>query len=300
MEPMDRVPVESKSGTRFSSQSMLLLPALSLLVVFFAVPMCWLVQISLTKTSSMPGGPESYGIVQFLRFAYDPYYWKMLGLSLAIGFGATIVTLLISYPVAYYITQCSGWERTIVSAIVLIPIFINLVVSVLGWYILLLPFGLVQQVLSNLGIVSGPLQWLRSFPALLVVLVYEHLPVAVLVLVSSLQSIPRDKIDAARTLGASTFRIVVDLFLPLTMPGLITCVVLIFSLTVSSYLAPVLISGQAVPVLPLEIFTQGTELLNWPFAAALSLVLLVVVVTLTTGFSWVANKLGRRGKWEMV
>ena len=125
--------------------------------------------------------------------------------------------------------------------------------------------------LSALGLVDGPLQWLRTFPALVAVLTYEHIPFAVLILVSSLQAIPLDKINAARLLGASVPRIVFASILPLTMPGLVASAILVFSLSASSYLAPILIAAQRIRVLPLMIFSYGTELLNWPLAAALAI-----------------------------
>ena len=97
----------------------------------------------------------------------------------------------------------------------------------LGWYILLLPYGVIQQILSSLGLVTGSLQWLRTFPALVAVLTYEHIPFAVLILVSSLQAIPADKINAARLLGARVPRIFFSIVLPLTMPGLVASAILV-------------------------------------------------------------------------
>jgi len=132
------------------------------------------------------------------------------------------------------------------------------------------------------------------------VLTYEHIPFAVLILVSSLQAVPVDKINAARLLGASTGRIVADIILPLTMPGLVASAILVFSLSASSYLTPILIGGQRIRVLPLMIFSYGTELLNWPLAAALAIVLLVIMVAVTYLFAAAMNRLSKRGQWEMV
>jgi putative spermidine/putrescine transport system permease protein len=132
------------------------------------------------------------------------------------------------------------------------------------------------------------------------VLTYEHMPFAVLILVSSLQAVPIDKINAARLLGASTARIVANIIVPLTMPGLVASAILVFSLSASSYLTPILIGGQRIRVLPLMIFSYGTELLNWPLAAALAIVLLVIVVAITYLFAAAMNRLSKRGQWEMV
>jgi ABC-type spermidine/putrescine transport system permease subunit I len=154
--------------------------------------------------------------------------------------------------------------------------------------------------LASLGLIDGSLQWLRSMPALVAVLAYEHIPFAVLILVSSLQAIAQDKIDAARMLGAGVPRIVLTLILPLSMPGLVATSILVFALSTSSYLVPILIGAQRIKVIPLQIFSYGTELLNWPLAAALAIVLLVIVVAITYLFARAMNRLSRRGEWEMV
>jgi ABC-type spermidine/putrescine transport system permease subunit I len=278
-----------------------LLPVLLLLVFFFIVPLMQLLQLSmLSQQPTLQQPSPGFSIANYARIFQDSFYLQMTATSIMLGVCTTLATVLIAYPVAYYITRISGWERTLISVACLLPIFVNVIVSILGWYILLLPFGVIQQTLAALGIVSGPLQLLRTFPALVAVLTYEHLPFAVLILVSSLQAIPTDKINAARLLGASVPRIVRTIIIPLTMPGLVASVILVFSLSTSSYLAPILIGAQRIPVLPLAIFSYGTELQNWPLAAALAFVLLVLVVAISYAFSVAMNRISRRGQWEMV
>jgi putative spermidine/putrescine transport system permease protein len=278
-----------------------LMPVLLLLVFFFILPLTQLLQLSmLAQQPTLQQPAPGYSIANYARIVQDSFYLQMTATSIMLGVCTTLTTVVIAYPVAYYITRISGWERTLISVACLLPIFVNVIVSILGWYILLLPFGVIQQALSALGIVSGPVQLLRTFPALVAVLTYEHLPFAVLILVSSLQAIPTDKINAARLLGASVPRIVYSIIIPLTMPGLVASVILVFSLSTSSYLAPILIGAQRIPVLPLSIFSYGTELQNWPLAAALAFVLLVLVVVISYAFSLAMNRISRRGKWEMV
>lgn len=278
-----------------------LLPLFLLLVFFFVFPLAYLLHLSaLAQQPSLQNPVPSLSFVNYLKIFEDSFYLQMAANSIMVGISTAVATVAIAYPVAYYITKISGWERTLISVACLLPLFVNVIVSILGWYILLLPFGVVQQALAGLGLISGPLHLLRTFPALVAVLTYEHFPFAVLILVSSLQAIPADKINAARLLGAGVPRIVYTLIIPLTMPGLVASIILIFSLSASSYLAPILISGQNAPVLPLAIFSYGTELQNWPLAAALSFVLLVLVVAISYGFSSAMNRVSKRGKWEFV
>jgi putative spermidine/putrescine transport system permease protein len=279
----------------------LLAPILLLLIFFFLVPLAYLLHLSaLAQQPTLQQPWPELSLINYAKILQDSFYLSMSLNSVLVGLSTTFLTIVIAYPVAFYITRISGWERTLISVACLLPIFVNVIVSILGWYILLLPYGVVQQALAGLGLVDGPLQLLRTFPALVAVLVYEHLPFAVLILVSSLQAIPTDKINAARVLGASAPRIVFSLIIPLTMPGLVACGILVFSLSASSYLAPILIGGQRTPVLPLAIFSYGTELQNWPLAAALAFVLLVLVVGISYGFSSAMNRIAKRGQWEFI
>jgi ABC-type spermidine/putrescine transport system permease subunit I len=281
--------------------ALLLIPVLLLLVLFFVVPLGQLFNLStMTQQPSIQNPAPAHSLINYANIFRDSFYLQITANSILVGFCTTLATLAISYPVAFYITRISGWERTLISVACLLPIFVNVIVSILGWYILLLPYGVIQQILSSLGLVTGSLQWLRTFPALVAVLTYEHIPFAVLILVSSLQAIPMDKINAARLLGARVPRIFLTIILPLTVPGLVASAILVFALSTSSYLTPILIGAQRIRVLPLSIFSYGTELLNWPLAAALAFVLLVLVVAITYLFSRAMNRLSKRGQWEMV
>lgn len=280
---------------------LLLAPVLALLIFFFILPVAQLINLStFAQQPSLQNPSPPQSLAHYANILGDPFYLQTAATSILLGFWTTLATLVISYPVAFYITRISGWERTLISVACLLPLFVNVIVGILGWYILLLPYGVIQQILSSLNLMTGSLQLLRTFPALVAVLTYEHIPFAVLILVSSLQAIPPEKLNAARLLGAGVPRIFLTIVLPLTMPGLVASAILVFSLSASSYLTPILIGGQRIRVLPLAIFSYGTELLNWPLAAALAFILLVLVVAITLSFSLMMNRLSKRGQWEMV
>lgn len=281
--------------------ALLIAPAALLLVAFFLLPLYQLLWVStLPSQSAVLAADPPHTLAMYTRILHDNFYLTMAVNSITVGLCTTLATLLVGYPVAFYLTRARGYERTLISVACLLPIFVNLIVGILGWYILLLPFGVVQQAFAALGWMKGPLLVLRTYPALVAVLTYEHVPFAVLILVASLQAIPPDKINAARMLGASVPRIVRTIIVPLTMPGLVATAILVFSLSTSSYLTPILIGGQGMAVLPLAIFSYGTELLNWPLAAALSFVLLLLVGGIAYGFAAAMNRLTRRGAWELV
>jgi putative spermidine/putrescine transport system permease protein len=238
---------------------------------------------------------ENYG-----KFFSDPYFTKMILTSLKVGVYTTFFSLLVGYPVAYYLTRIRGIERTILSAACLLPIFVTILVTTLGWYIIFLPFGIVQRLLQLLEVHEGPLRWLQSFPALITVLVHIHIPYVILILAASIQNVSEEKINAAKILGASTARVFQKVIIPLTVPGIVASAILVFADSVSSYLIPILITGQKISLLPILIFSYTTDLLNWPFASTIAILLLVIVLIATYAFTAITNRMTRRGKWEMV
>jgi len=279
---------------------MLLLPIAIILAWWFVLPMLELVRMSFVEHDPNRAFGGAGTLDNFRRIFTDEFFLATVWRSVLVGFFTTVATLLIAYPVAEYITRARGWERTLVSAACLLPLFVTVIVGILGWYILMLPFGVFQQIFEAVGLHEGPLRWLRTFPALVAVLTYEHLPFAILILASAIQNIPQDKVNAARILGARPWEVFLRVRLPLTAPGVVSSAILVFSLSISSYLVPILISGQRLRVLPMAIFSYTSELRNWPFASALAVVLLVVVVIVTYALLEVVNRLTKRGKWEMV
>ena len=280
--------------------ALLLFPGIFLLSVFFLIPMLVLFVMSSLKYDRISLYILTITFENYIRFFSDPYFIGMVFASLKVGFYTTLFALLIGYPIAYYLTRVQGTERTILSAACLLPIFVTILVSTLGWYIILLPFGVFQRILNLLGLIEGPLRWLHSLPALVVVLVHLHMPYVILILAASIQNVSEEKINAAKILGAPTIKVVQKVIIPLTMTGIVSSSILVFALAISSYLIPILITGQELRLLPLAIFSYTTELLNWPFASAIAIILLFIVFIATYGFIALTNRMTGRGKWEVV
>ncbi len=285
---------------RGASWILMLLPALVVLGIFFLIPLGKLAQFAFYKYDPIWIYKTEFTLANFTKFFSSGYYWGMVWNTLGVGFFTTLFTVVVAYPVAYYLTLIKGSERTILSAGFLAGIFVTMLVGTLGWYILFLPFGLLQRALNAVGLLAGPLKLLKTMPALIAVLVYLHLPYAILILASSIQTVPKEKTDAARILGAPTWKVFSSIFLPLTMPGIVSTAILVFALSSSSYLVPILITGQSIELLPIGIWRYTNELMNWPFGAAIALILFLITISVTYLFIVVTNCITRRGKWEMV
>jgi ABC-type spermidine/putrescine transport system permease subunit I len=278
----------------------LISPGLALLVIFFIIPMLFLVRISFLKYDQVRLYVNVTTFENYQKFFSDPSFLNMIWDSIRVGAWTTLFSLITGYPIAYYLARIRGLERTILSCICLLPIFVSILVTTLGWYIMLLPYGATQKLLLSLGLWEGRLNWLQTVPSLVLVMVHLHMPFAILILASSIQNIPDEKVNAARILGASTFQIFTRIFIPLTMPAIISSAILVFALAISSYLIPILITGQKLRLLPMAVFSYTTELLNWPFASAIAILLLILVSLVTYLITVATNHLTGRGKWEEV
>jgi len=285
----------------FKTQWLILLsPGVLLLFLFFLFPMLELVRMSFMQYDRFTLYKAIFTWENYGKFFSDPFFVQMVLNSLKVGVYTTFFSLLIGYPVAYYLTRVRGIERTILSAACLLPIFVTILVTTLGWYIIFLPFGIVQKLLVIVGVHHGPLRWLQSLPILIAVLVHLHIPYVVLILAASIQNVSDEKINAAKILGASTFRVFQKVIIPLTVPGIVSSAILVFADAVSSYLVPILITGTKISLLPISIFSYTTDLLNWPFGSTIAILLLVIVLIATYAFTAITNRMTGRGKWEMV
>jgi putative spermidine/putrescine transport system permease protein len=128
---------------------LLMAPSVVLLAVFFLAPLAELFHLSVLVQQPTPRVPApALTLANFTKALADPYYLGMAANSLFAGLATTAGTLAIGYPVAFYLTRAQGWERTLISVACLLPLFVNVIVGILGWYILLLPFGVIQQALA--------------------------------------------------------------------------------------------------------------------------------------------------------
>jgi len=275
-------------------------PTLLLMLIFFAIPMIFMVIVGFLKYDYVSIYVNIFTLENYSKFFSDPYFFDMILNSLEVGILTTFLALILAYPMANYLSKIRGWERTILSAACLLPIFVTVVIGTFGWWIILLPNGVLSQILIGSGLIEKSLRILQTLPSLVLVLAHLHMPYAILILTSGIQAIPEEKINAASILGASDIKVFQKIIFPLIVPAIVSSAILVFALSISSYLIPILITGQQIRLLPISIYSYTTNLLNWPFASVLAIVLLIIVVILVYGISAFSDYITKRGKWEMV
>jgi putative spermidine/putrescine transport system permease protein len=268
----------------------LLAPALVLLAVAFVVPVGMLVPTSVRPYVPLVGITSGFTARHYVRLLTDSYYLEIIGRTLALGLTVTCSTLIIGYPLAFFLARTPSRWRNWLTILVVFPLMLNLVVRTFGWIALLAQNGLVNQALQALGLVESPVKLLFNFAGLLIGLTHIFLPFMVLVLIGAIQNIPRDVEDAARVLGASWGSAFLRITLPLSAPGILSGSILVFVLTISALVTPRLLGGPTYQVMSTLIYDEFLSRLNWPAGSAQSLLLTVMVLALV----YLSGRLARR------
>ncbi|TDC06924.1 ABC transporter permease [Nonomuraea longispora] len=267
---------------------LLALPAIVIFALLFVAPLFTLVANSFrTQTGA-------FTIGNYARFLGDPFYREVLWNTLKVAALTTVGCLLIGYPFALYMRGRSPRVRNWLALLLLSPLLISMVIRAYGWLVVLGPNGPVAGVLAWFGIT--PPQLLYNDTAVLIGMVHVMLAYMVLPLMGSLDRIDPTLVPAAKGLGASGWTCFWRITLPLSAPGMLAGAMIVFSLTASSFVTPAILGGPKVKLMPYFVYTQATTTLDWPYAAAIGFVLVVVTTGLLLGYS----RLLRRGRGEVV
>ncbi len=207
-----------------------------------------------------------------------PLFWRVLGRSLVISGLVTVVTIVLAYPVAYFISFKAGRMKTILLVVVSAPFFTSYLLRIFGWKIILGFNGVLNSALLGLGLIDQPLAFLVYNPgAVIIALSHAYLAFAILPIYVSLDRIERDLLEAASDLGALPRNVFLKIVLPLSAPGVISAAVLIFVPTVGDYITPTLVGGpEGVMVANLiqSAFGKGND---WPAGSAMSVATILAV-----------------------
>ena len=243
----------------------LALPALLLFCVFFGAPVGRLLGLSLE------GGSMEW----YRRAFHDPVYLDVFLLTFWIALAVTAITLLLGYPIAYLLATTTPAWRMVGFMMVLLPLWTSVLVRTYAWMVLLGRNGVVNKALVAWGVVERPVGFLYSTTGVLIGMVHVLLPFMVLPLYSALWRLDPGLLQAAEGLGAPRWLVLWRVVLPLTAGGIAAGSVLVFVLSLGFFITPALLGGGRVVMIGVLIQQQVAELLDWNFAAALSMLMLV-------------------------
>ena len=252
-----------------ATRSLLLFPGLAFIAVSFLIPMLWLAGISFTSQDTPGGTTETYHLV-----LGDPFYLRVAGSTMLLAGTVAVVAVLLSYPVGLFLARTTSPWRGALATLAIAPLLTSTVVRTYGWMIILGEQGLVNVSLRATGLIDRPLPLANNFTGAVIALVEILMPYAILAIMGGLGRLKPEHEEAAAMHGASRLRVFTSVILPLSMPALLTATLLVFVLAISSFVTPRLMGGGRVFVFGTEIFNESTVTLNWPLAAALSMLLL--------------------------
>jgi ABC-type spermidine/putrescine transport system permease subunit I len=229
----------------------------------------------------------------YVKIFTDAYYLRVIADTIVLGVVVTVICAIVGYPLAYAIARSSGTRKSLLIFAIVIPLLVNVVVRSFGWMVLLSGKGLVNWVLNSLGI--PPISLMYQWSGVVIALVHVLLPFMVLSLASTLETLDPALEEAAAVLGASRATIFRRIILPLSFEGLFTGSILVFTLCAGSFVTVMLLGSTSTMVMPLLIYQQLNIVSDWPFAAAMGITLLTIIM----GMMWLQSR-ARHRAWRSL
>ena len=245
------------------------------ITVMIVVPMLLIVLYAFT-TSGNDVLTFQFTLENFKRFVTDSIFLAVLGRSLYIAVVTTLVCILLGYPIAYIIAQFSDRGNTIAILLITMPTWVNMLVRTYAWLGILKDDGVLNGFLGLFGI--GPVQMLHTSFAVILGMVYNFLPFMILQIHTSLAKMDKNLLDAANDLGANPRTAFLRVTLPLSLPGVISGITLVFLPAVSSFFIPKLLGGGQYVLIGNLIESQFLTSGDWNFGSAISMIMAIIIM----------------------
>lgn len=243
-------------------------PCCAVLLVLFILPMVYVLISTLRED----------GLTYFVKFLTDTFYLKILWDTVLISVLATAICLLVGYPVAYFLARTKSKIKNLLLICTVFPFLVSAVVRAYGWMVVLGQNGLLNQLLQAVGLIDAPLTIMYTWKAVLIGVVHLLLPYMILSITSVIQSIDENIEYAAHSLGAGPVRTFLKVTLPLSSPGIISGCILVFTLSMTSYVTPKLLGGVKFRMMSTMVNQEVNVNFNWGFASAISYILLFCIL----------------------
>ncbi len=241
-------------------------------VLFIVVPLIMILFFSFTIDT---GSGYKFSLENFERLM-NPIYIRIFGRSMYLAFISTVLCLVIGYPVAYIISKMPESKRNLVIMLFILPMWMNFLLRTYAWMPILSRNGIVNNFLGLFGI--EPIKFLYTNGAILLGMVYNFLPFMILPIYTVLSKLDQSLINAAYDLGANKKQIFTKVILPLSMPGIISGITMVFMPAVSTFVIPRLLGGGKDMLIGNVIEQQFTTLSDWHFGSALAIILMILIL----------------------
>ncbi|OQA21616.1 MAG: Spermidine/putrescine transport system permease protein PotB [Actinobacteria bacterium ADurb.Bin346] len=262
----------------------LLYPALLWFIVFFLLPLAIIFIYSFTTDYLFQGSRVSFTFSNFLEIFQKRHYLIVLTRSLKISTLTTVFSILFSYPVSYFLAKKTRHDRILI-VLLMIPFWINYLVRIFAWKLLLSENGVINQVLLWSRIINEPFKILYTQTAVIMGLVYTYTPMMILPLYATIKKIDDSLIEASRDLGASRVRAFFDITFKLSLTGIFSGTLLVFIPALGSFAIPAILGGTDSMMIGNLVENQFFHTGNWNFGSAFTLTLAVLSIALILFYS---------------
>jgi len=208
----------------------------------------------------------------------DPYFVQLFLRTMRLALITTVICAVLGYPVAYVLARARPSVMAVGLFLLVVPLMVSTVIRTFGWTVILGRNGLVNQTLLLLGL--DPIRIMYTETAVIIGLVNVFIPFMVLPLMAAIERIPPSLEEAATNLGASWMQMFARVILPMSYPGLVSGALLVYTVSLSAFVTPVLMGGARVRVVGSQIFDEVLVSFNWPGASSLALVVIAVTLIL--------------------
>ncbi|WP_235916901.1 ABC transporter permease [Brucella anthropi] len=263
------------------SAAALLMPSTLLVLVFMAMPLLYLLRYSFNDFVPGEFMVSGFTFANFITFFSDAYYLKGMATTLIMAGLVTVVCILLSLPLANWMSRQRGNLKTLLLMAVILPLFISNAVRAAGWMVAFGQKGVLNYLLLKIGLIAQPLTIMQTPLAVFIGITAVNVPYVVLTLQSVFEGLDENIDYASASLGATPLQTFMLVRMPQIMPGLLAASVLSFILTMNAYATPVLLGGSSFRMMSPMIVTEILNQSNWPLGAALAFILLTVTVTIS-------------------
>jgi len=263
---------------RKKSYFWLILPALMFIILVFFVPLYFLVSKSFQ--TFIPGSlftEKTFTIENYSTIFKDSYVLNVYLRTLYIAFISSLIIFVLAYPISLWISKLDKKYRGFVMTLVILPMIGGAMIQTMGWFTILMNYGLLNSILRNLHLIDKPIAFLGTNRGVIIGLVQAFLPMMIYPLTSSLLAIDPEILEAARTLGAKPMKVFFKITLPLSLPGALAGTILVFMACLTSFVTPSSLGQGKIQVFGTYAYQQAMLVMNWPFASAYSIFFLIMI-----------------------
>ena len=275
----------ASKGRKLDPLAFLALPGIIFMALVFLAPLLLMLWSSIR-------GADGFTLSGYARVLGDDYYIKVIGQTLQLALITTAGALILGYPAAFALARAKGWRQVVLFALVFLPLTVSIIVKSFGWGIVLRRDGILNWLMLNLGLIERPIRMIFTEFALYAGMINVFLPFMVLPIYSVVRMMDPRLPDAAATLGASPWFRFTRVTLPLSLPGVVAGVSIVFSLAVAAYVTPSLLMGDRYMTMSMVMAKAFLNLRDWQLGAAMAAVLLTLAVVVVVSAALLQRRLG--------